>query len=666
MSQDIDYLLGLREEPIELPAAISYSDDSSAFESSQSVKILDVDFLKGVEKKLARVRPKSFPQLGDLLKQPKDFDERVKAFLDTLARIGTIQSLVERIDSDQPSAENLAMKIKDFKWSFEKPLGGVGQPIRQDLDLICPLQALMDGEKVGFENMSRAWVSLSAQCRQLIAQLLIELPRMGGMLQDMLFYGKKCNEHFVFQLPLLWAVLSKKLDSYRTEARGGLRNLSGLRRKTGAQAQELNDLLGKSFAVIVLDGLLKDMEDEMKEGFWQTYLVVAKWLGDGGVKNPNGQRVLRMFLRTGILFSHLSMIKYESYLEVLVNCPSSDDEVNNPIDRSMMVYVDELFTMVGRGEVPRNVSAEKKREFEKNPSLQRENQTERGLWSMSSLIRYLSNDVYWEDMILLNSEKEEQKDDSRKERIEKLGVKKRALLELKEKYESKKRDVLQETRETSYLDEEVLFVREQSKLLSGEESYLPFSLLNSLSRPEFQLSWEKYHKLVKVLRHKNIKQVFDYEAKGSNARFTMNVRPLMILVPALGTSGSCVQSRSVSDLGQLTLPMFRDPNHTTHELILKAIGMFWIDSCNERNHLSNTESLLTEYRNYRRKSLKKPKEIYEDEGFLKKHSDRENFINHFMLYLSSKGGERLRLKSRTLFKLLAKHIRLVPGMKGFK
>lgn len=663
--EDARLLSEIRSKRREIPEAFKLLELPVDIEKVRAGKD-GIDLLERLEKRLKRVTLKPFPSTEKWPDGIDDFETRMDTFLKSLARIGAIQLLAESKPDKDPGVENLRKRMKEFKWSFDRPLGGNLSLSETDLELVRPLYLYEKPDEVRTDDLRACWAALSGLTRKSIAQLLVCLPKMGGMLQDIMALGNLCNEHMNFHVPQLWAMLSEKADEYKRDSLPWVSDCIQRSKKQGLDPREADAYLEKACAVIVLDELLQDMHEEMVDSFWTTYRNVTEKVLGSNIKNPNAQRVLRFFLRNGALFTHESVIEGRKYREMVASCPASTEEVSSPINLSMILHVDEMLSLVYRGEMPGNHSFERELEFESNQELKKQDQEERRKWRMSLILKVAKEEVKWENIMLLKSQEEGSEISFDEERIENFTKLQRILLELEERYESMKDEEYSSQEKTTLLDNEVQFIRQQSKFLSGKkEDFLPFSIIDANSKASLRVTWKKCHEGLKQLRNRNYREAYDVLVKGYKDRAHILLRPLVILLPANGQDGNCVQARSSTDLGRLVLPVFRQPNHHLYDLILRAYSSYVFDSDKEQGMLEDAQSMLAQYTAYRWESLHKQREAYEGEGFFKRLSDRNNFKFHFSLYLGSEGGKKLKSKSKALHELFFRKMPLQEGMMGF-
>lgn len=661
---DCQYLKKLRKEDDPLPLPIVAKSPPVSEEIIEPLKLIETDQIQRLTKRLSRIAVGAYPDTSDWPKPKENFDETIEYFLMTLGKMGVILDQLDQRLHAEPALSGLKKRTVDFHWSFDSNEKDNRNINDEDMDIITPLSAISYPQKTTALELRTAWGALSKLSQSCLLSLIDGVPTMGCLLQHILAIGKIGNERTNFHLPLLWAILSKHLDSYRREGLDWLKQCSEATKKMKMNQSAMEAALRKIFSAIVLDELLRDMHQTMVQSFWSTYREVATMIQRDDVINPNAQRVLRGFLRHGLLFNHPGIISPDRYRKLIQACPTKSREVKSAQDLGMVIYADDLLTLVFRGDLPGSLSFEKELEFESNPDLKRKDRVRRRSWRLAMQKEKVSHYIKRQERLLMRQLEQKRDSNTIRERKKELKKAKRILLDLEYRRQELGDAFLEDFQQETILDYEVQFIRQQSKSISGKkEKFLPFAVMNGYRKEEF--CWDRKGCLAELSDlQKRYSQAFDLQIRGYKAKLELNIIPLTILVPANGISGNCVQARSPSDLGRIVLPVFRDPSQDFQNILINAMGAFRFDSDREQGKLEDAQSLLAQYTAYRWECLHKKSEIYEKEGFYKKMSDRYNFRYHFHLFFSSEGGKRLRLKSTKLHEMFSRKLKFKEKPSG--
>lgn len=510
------------------------------------------------------------------------------------------------------------------------------------------------------KQLQHRWVRLRTLLVRLYDALLDEMPRYGGLLQDFLFLIDK-EERQLFALPILHLYLHQLLESNLKDHLQAWKQACSEPDEL-ASSTEVERLLDSCYGCLEVNAWLLQSERECIRAYWSAYHNCAMELHSDLNKNPNLRCALRLFLRFGLPYDEPSFVAPDLLKKMRQACraPITNPREEN-VEKGTILFADEMLLLMGDQRLPPNYDVEHEMKVEADQNLQRGDRDGRRKWRLQQLITWVGITISQQEdrlsKVLLRDGAADTEEEALKKSLSKLRRLAKDMESRKGEIQSAK--VKQDFKLDEAIAREVAFLRLQVRHSSGrEEVFTPFRISTALKNEALRTPAGVRKEILEFRRRD--KNAFEMSLKGYSTKIRSSFAPLTILLPTLGSLGNCVRPRSSIDLGRVVFPIVMEHPDRAFDTVLQTFGTFRYESAKEQGHHQDPLSFLGRYLFLRWELLQKNDEARKKAAVSKKLSDRENFVEHFKLYLQSEGGRDLKSRSRELFDLFEEQL----NMKG--
>ena len=472
-------------------------------------------------------------------------------------------------------------------------------------------------------------------------------------------------------------------DSVASERQRCARRLSALQRESGS------------------------LEPSMLKWFWEVYEQAALLLLQEDLHSGQEGKVLRAFLRFGLLGTEPWFMPAETVAQVLAECENVIETWDNSPSATHVLYADEYLRFAAAGKITPSFDEDLELNHRNSPAWVADRAWRRIVHTqvvettLESVSASLQQDI---DRLRAEKKEYEQQRDAllgaategkarRREAEQHIQLRRvksarfeRAVTRIEEELLPRLVDSCEQAQEKlagsghaiqpdAIIRREVAGIHRVTRLVVNlKERFLPFSLRDGY-RPETGVvnSRDAVLEQIQAIEERDpviFKEPL-FRVKKKVHRIDLRYSPVVLIAPGYGFLGYAWNPRQGPEVGRLVVPAYVGRSRGNERMFWDLFSDFrWdTDKASAGVDAMTSHTICAAYANVRWDYRKRKKETREKAGFRTTENDRKNWRRHYGFYMESAmdGGRRLFFKCNDVYEqVVIKHFDLPEGVERLR